>query len=324
MTVLSGGKIQVGPEIVVRGVRFLTFRGSFVPHVLQPLLLNSPPRPDVIVDDLAHSVPWGSERISRSPGTVFFRHLHQRTLDGQIRAPFAGALKWIERRYRYVYPSWTFVTESLQGVTDLVNLGIGEDRVSRIPPGVDTSLFSIGVPAERPLLVYFGGLRPYKRPGHALECLKHVRDQGLDCQLVIVGSGPMLESLRSAAANLGVGSHVIFAGRLSNPDLADLVRRSWVNLHCSTAEGWCLSALEAAAAGVPTVGYRVPGLSESVSEDSGGLLVREADPNELAKAVSRVIDTRAIRAQKCRAYAQRFSWDKTVRLWAEHLDSVAN
>ena len=53
-------------------------------------------------------------------------------------------------------------------------------------------------------------------------------------------------------------------GFVSEERKLELLQRSWVHLTASSAEGWCLTVMEAAACETPSVAIDVGGLPESV------------------------------------------------------------
>ena len=300
-----------------------TCRGNLGPHIALPLFLREHSDADVVVDDLAHALPWFSPALTHLPGTVFFRHLHARTLPGQTNLLTAAALTGVERLYSRIYRSWPFVTESESSCQDLVGLGVSTNRIHRIAPGVDCQLFR-PEPARGPnSLVYFGGLRRYKRPEHSLLVLHKMIKGGYDSNLTVVGDGPQLPSLIRLARELGVRDRVEFVGRVSDDRLAEIIRQSSINIHCSVSEGWCYSVMEAAASGVPTVGYAVPGIRESVRNGVTGLLVPSGDVEALARATIWISTSEGDWVRPCRDWAMRFSWDDCAAAWEAHLKKCA-
>lgn len=304
------------------GVQIRRFPSYFLPHLVLPFLLRSEPRPDVVVDDLAHPLPWATPRLSHLSGTVFFRHLHRRTLSGQVGPVAAGLLGEVEKAYGRIYSEWPFVTETQGSVRDLDTLGISGSRCRVIHPGVDVERFRPGEAHPTPRLVYFGGMRRYKRPSHALLALAHLLESGVDAELVVVGQGAALPSVRELCTRLSLERKVRFAGRLSREDLASVVGSAWVNLHCSVAEGWGLTTVEAASCGVPTAAYRVPGVSESVIDGSTGLLVPDGDPRAMARAIVSMLSDIGSWKLRCRRYAESLSWDRSVDSWETHLAAL--
>ena len=305
----------------LEGVEIVRMGNYVSAHVRSPLLVRNV-RPDVVVDDLGHVVPWCSERLTPFPGTVQFYHLHQRTLSGQVTPALSYSLKWLERRYNWCYPCWPFVTISEQGVQDLLSLGIPKARISYIPVGVDLEKFHPSEKVSEPTMIYFGGFRDYKRPWVPLEVYQMLRGRVPKLRLFMVGDGPSRERLERVTSKSN-WEGVAFLGRVSDDMLAKLVSEAWVNLHCSVAEGWGLSIIEAAAAGTPTVAFSVPGVRESVVDKVNGVRVPDGDTPAFAAAVEDVLRSPGDWVATSRAQAQLHSWENSVHQWAEHLRLVA-
>lgn len=318
--VVSSGWRGCRPRETILGVQIVRFPGPIAAHASIAFLDRFVPEVDVVVDDLAHVVPWASPLLTRHPGTAFFHHLHDRTLDGQVSRRAAGVLRSLERLYPIIYRKWPFVTESIRAVEDLVTLGVAPERIVRIPPGVDCERFVPGVRSKVPLVVYFSGLREYKRPEHAILAFRRLVENGASAKLVVVGEGPMLPELRQESADLG--KRVQFVGRLSQEALARLLSSAWAHVECSVAEGWGLTALEAAASGIPTVAYSVPGIDESVVDGETGLLVRDGDVEQLAAALGSVLASSQRWERRCVQRAREFSWEHTFKAWRGHLLTV--
>lgn len=307
---------------VIAGVTVHRFDGVIGLHLSWLSAISKQPD-SVVIDDLGHAFPWFSESMGHRLGTVFFRHLHRRTLPGQVSPPLAQFLERVEKSYNVIYPQWKFVTESQSSASDLTTLAIDSRRVSIIPPGVDQALFRPGEKSAQPRIVYFGGLRDYKRPGHSLLVLKKVMGAGVDAQLDVIGTGPSLSKVRRICNELGLEHRVTFHGRLDRERLSQVVRRAWLNVHCSIAEGWAYSVLEALASGVPTVGYHVPGLGDWFPQGDCGELVRDNEPSLLADAAIEILRSDVTsQAKACRAAVGGYSWERTADLWAHHLSGL--
>jgi glycosyltransferase involved in cell wall biosynthesis len=279
---------------------------------------------DVVIDDLGHVVPWISSAFRFRTGIVFFRHLHARTLPGQVAAPAAAFLTGLEHLYPALYPDRDFVTESEASLMDLASLGVAASRTHKIPPGVDSDLFHPTSKTRDPGLVYFAGFRESKRPDHALRVFQSVRRAIPQAKLVMFGDGPALRASVRLSEGMGLAEAVSFPGRVDPSTLAAGVGRAWLNLHCSVAEGWGYSVLEAAAAGVPTVAYRVPGVSEALSDGISGRLVTDASVEAMSRAAVEILEGGPDQwAQRCRGWASKFSWALCSGQWETLLRSLA-
>lgn len=306
----------------VGGVKIIRLGGDFTSHVKNIIFERKFKTGTVVIDDMAHVVPWGSERFTSLPGTVFFRHLHRRTLDGQLSPMKATILKTLEQNYSRLYKTWPFITESKQGVEDLIEIGIPKERIVRIPPGVDFENLRPKQKFETPSLVYFGGMRDYKRPYDALYLVQKLRSSYPKIKLRIIGNGPSLESMKLLAKKLQVRSNVEFLGRLEEIDLFDIVSKSWLNLHFSFAEGWGYSILESAACGTPTLAYNAPGVNEAISDGRNGLKVPSDQKEKLLQTATEILSNYQKWIQSSRSFAENYSWNTTTDLFERHLSTL--
>jgi len=303
----------------VDGVRFRRFKGGLGPHLALPAILKNSGSRTTVVDDLAHVVPWISHRLGSARTVVFFRHRHGRTLGGQVSSVAALLLSSTERLYPSLYRGMPFVTESLGSARDLVALGQPASCIRQIRPGVDLVRFHPGRRAPEPRIIYFAGLKPYKRPQDALLMLSELRKRGVAASMTITGESTMLPYLRQLAEDLGLRNVVTFTGRLTDDSLAQSIRESWLSVVTSVAEGWCYAASESIASGVPVVAYNVPGLEESVDSRSTGILVREPSPTEMADAALQIVENIETWHQACQHAGRARPWQLVAKEWEEVL-----
>ena len=133
---LTGGWKDCKPVENFQGIEIHRFGKNIGPHLALPVFLFKY-HFDLVVDDLGHAVPWISSTVLNRHNIVFFRHLHARSLPGQVRPVIAKLITAIERCYFILYHGKAFVTESTTSRNDLLALGIREDKIIMIPPGVD-------------------------------------------------------------------------------------------------------------------------------------------------------------------------------------------
>jgi glycosyltransferase involved in cell wall biosynthesis len=129
-----------------------------------------------------------------------------------------------------------------------------------------------------PTVVFLGRLVPMKRPEDATAAFQVLVEDVPSARLWMIGDGPLLGRLRASAP-----ANVTFLGRLQRDELLDRLARAHVLVATSVREGWGLNVSEAAACGTPSIGYRVPGLVDSIPA-SGGALV-DSTPEALGKAL---------------------------------------
>jgi glycosyltransferase involved in cell wall biosynthesis len=154
----------------------------------------------------------------------------------------------------------------------------------------------------------------------ATELLVH-RYPGI--RLVIVGSGPLEDSLRGHADRLGLGGTVVWTG--SRDDVPDLLPALDVFVLSSRHEGLSIALIEALAAGVPCVATDVGGIPEVVEDEVQGILVPPGQPRALAAAIDRLLADPALRqrlGEQAILRAGRFQLSTAVNRLQEVYESV--
>ncbi len=166
------------------------------------------------------------------------------------------------------------------------------DRVTVIPPPVDTSLFH-PLPATkrtaRTLLLVANLIRE-KGIIDALEAVHMLRNRGQDVTLDIIGSGPMALQIAREVANRGLGKHVRIIGAVTHTDLPRWYRRTALLIAPSYAESFGLVQVEALACGTPVAAYANDG-SMSIFGEKSPYLVAAGDVHALAETVIKLLDT---------------------------------
>ena len=174
--------------------------------------------------------------------------------------------------------------------------------------------------AEPPRLLYLGRLKRYKRIELLLDVVEGIPGAVLD----IAGEGDHRPALEAEIAARGLGERVVLHGHVSEEEKAALYARAWVNLTASSAEGWCLTVMEAATCGTPSAALRIGGLPESIVDGETGLLAD--DGPGLTAAVRRLVDDGELRERlgaAARERAATFTWERTARETLDLLEAAA-
>ncbi len=319
---LTGGWKDSKPWENLNGIEIHRFGKNIAPHLALPVSLLKY-HYDLVVNDLGHAVPWIFSTILNKHNLVFFRHLHARSLPGQVNPLIAKVLTALEKCYFIIYHDEVFMTESSTSKNDLLKLEIKENKIIMNSPGVDINLFHPVGKTQYPTLVYFGGMRKYKRPQESLFLLKSLLERIKSVDLFIIGVGPEEPNLRRLASELSLNDHAIFKGRVSDKELSNIVASSWLNVHTSVTEGWGLSILEASAAGTPTVAYDVPGVRDTVEDGLNGIKVRDGDRKGLSDAAFSILSSPQKWWSSSVEVAREYSWDKTAELWETLIQEIA-
>ena len=294
----------------VDGIKTHRIKGNIKAHLSVKKMVKKID-PDVIIDDMDHAIPWCSPWFTNKRVIVFFRHLHARSLPGQVNIFLAKIITLIEKMYPFIYRNNTFITESDTSENDLIHLGIKRENIIRIPPGVDLSLFHLGEKTKNVQLLYFGGLRKYKRPEYAIRVYEELYNEIKDLKLVVTGNGPMLNKLKEDIKSKNY--NIDFLGKIDYNKLSKIISESWVNLHFSVTEGWGLSIMESSASGTPSVAFKVPGVVDTIKNNFNGFLVE--DISDFKDKILYIIKNEDLFIKNSRRFAENFTWDKTAEMW---------
>jgi glycosyltransferase involved in cell wall biosynthesis len=159
-------------------------------------------------------------------------------------------------------------------------LGIDRDRIIQVGAGYRSDLFFAPKSNPAPALLYVGKYSAAKGVPWLLDAFAKVleRRPGLQLHIAGGGSGTEADHLRERMQRLEPA--VIQHGRLSQPDLADIARRTTVFVLPSFYEGLPLVLVEALACGCRLVATRLPGIAEVLAPRLGNAL-EMVDPPRL-------------------------------------------
>lgn len=179
--------------------------------------------------------------------------------------------------------------------TWVVHNGINTERALEAVPLVpkNTGVIRIGL------------LATFKDPkGHGDLLLAFSRmSPDIRCELILGGTGETLEPMKKLASDLGIADKVVFTGFVPPEDIFSFWRSLDVACLPSKAEGFCLSAAEAMASGLPVVAYAEPALSEVI--DDNGILVTRGDTEALAYTLEKVAGDASLREKYSRLSLER-------------------
>jgi glycosyltransferase involved in cell wall biosynthesis len=186
--------------------------------------------------------------------------------------------------------------------------------VEVVPNGIPNAMIATaaaqGVPGAA--LLFAGRLIQERRLPILLEAIDHLRRNGQDVRLTIVGDGPDRAALESRCLTLGITEWVEFKGSLESADLWRTMGGARIAVQPSSRDSFGMFPLEAMAAGLPVVHCLSAdsAIPELVRDGREGFGV-QADPVALAAVLSRLLGDESERralAAKARERAAEFDW----------------
>ncbi|MEL7976616.1 glycosyltransferase [Isoptericola sp. F-RaC21] len=216
---------------------------------------------------------------------------------------------------------------------EMVDRGVDADKIVILPNGVDASRFQpraaddglrrqLGLP-DVPVVGYVGSILDYEGIDVLLRAARHLADRRASFHVLVVGDGDFLPRARQLSAELGLGPHVTFTGRVPHDqveryysliDIAPLPRKSLPVTEMVSP----LKPFEAMAMGKVVVGSDVDAIAEIIQNDVNGLLFRKDDAESLADVLEDILENESRRksiAKQARAWVIRErSWTKIARI----------
>lgn len=201
-----------------------------------------------------------------------------------------------------------------RSVQDETSCFVGDsDKLRVIPCGVDGSIFTLRTSPRPQQILFAGAIRHIKGVDILLRAMRLLMDRGRQDKLVVVGDSFFKNyqadyaRVRQMATDLGL--RVDFVGGKTQRELARYMQESAVLVLPSRKESLGMVLVEALACGTPVVATRCGG-PEGIVNDQVGVLVPPEDPEALARAIARVIDSQdQYKPAALRAYAlEKFSW----------------
>ncbi len=204
------------------------------------------------------------------------------------------------------------------GKLAVIPSGIGDEE----PPPVDPAEVrrSLGFAADAPMILFAGRLAPQKAVHDllaAVDILQHVMPA---LRTVIVGDGPLRESLEALSHDFGLRNAVKFLGH--REDVPRLLAASDLLVLPSLYEGLPNVVLEAMRFRKPVVATAAPGTTEVVHHGETGLLVSMNRPIELARALQQVLEDRPLALRLGEAGRKRAEGEFRVDTMVERFASL--
>ena len=191
--------------------------------------------------------------------------------------------------------------------------GVRHDRLFDVPYVVDNDYFvqaiapfkacqhetrlGLGLPVDKPLILYLSKLTPRKRPHDLLAAFRLLRERGIEAALVFVGAGESEASLRAYADEHRIAD-VCFAGFRNQSELPKYYASADVFVLPSEDEPWGLVINEAMCAGLPIVASEEIGaVPDLVKHGYNGLTYGAGDVEQLAAHLVSLASNKALREQ---------------------------
>jgi len=252
------------------------------------------------------------------------------------RAYFGIRNQFLKRADAYVAISKVLVDEMLQ-------MGISEELIHKIPNGVDTDRFRplggeekalqrarLGLPEKAIVYSYCGRLTREKGLHSLLRAWKCLCDREANIHLLLVGTGKGMSldcesDLKSYVSENRLDDFVTFSGGVD--DVSKYIGCTDVFVLPSLTEALGIALIESQLTGLPAVATRVGGIPDVVDDGVNGVLVEPNDDRELLEAMAQLVsdgEKRITMGRQARVAAvERFSISSVTSKYLSLLESVS-
>lgn len=179
---------------------------------------------------------------------------------------------------------------------DVIALGCPPEKIFLTPCGPNPAFFEVQPSFQKAQFTAIGRFVDKKAPYLTLAAFKEVAVQKPEAKLIMVGTGPLLNTCTNLAKVWGIEQQIEFTGALKPAEVVTCVEQSIAFLQHSViasngdSEGTPVAVLEAGAAGIPVVASRHAGIADVVINEQTGLLFEELDVKQMAAHMLRLLN----------------------------------
>ncbi len=249
---------------------------------------------------------------------------------GDVTSLNKGIMKKLKVRCLKKAKAVTVVSEHLQG------------KIRELVPDIESHIISMGVDTkkfgkqyfvpdyfrqgDKRVILFVGRLAEKKGVTYLLEAMKQI-----DALLVIVGDGPLKDSLQKQA--LLISDKVKFLGAKTHEELgviyasADVIVIPSITAKDGDQEGIPTVIMEAMASGLPVVANDSGGIRQLIRHEENGLLCEEKNVEQLAANINRLLSDEELRERlltNAENTVEQYSYDTIGRYYSELLMKAMN
>jgi glycosyltransferase involved in cell wall biosynthesis len=200
-------------------------------------------------------------------------------------------LLWVARRIDIV------VAINDEAVCELVEAGLTESQIVRIPNGVDLATFhsvsyEYKLPDEKKYVTFVGQMVERKGIKTLILAFEKIYRDHLTARLRLIGDGVMKEEILAYAVERHFLDRLEYVGKV--PNVYPYLSQSSIFVLPSTAEGISNALLEAMACALPIITTNIPGNRQLITDGFNGILIEPNSIDALAKALHLLLTDEAL------------------------------
>ncbi|NVD45747.1 glycosyltransferase [Qipengyuania atrilutea] len=145
--------------------------------------------------------------------------------------------------------------------------------------------------AEEPVrkFITVGRLSAEKGYAGLFEAMEHLKADGIDCSLTIVGDGPIRGAIERDIKKRNLDDRITLLGALAEEDTLAEISKADAFVLASLMEGLPVVLMEAMAAGKPVIAATIAGIPEMIEDGRNGLLFDVGNWSDLGRQMRRLL-----------------------------------
>jgi glycosyltransferase involved in cell wall biosynthesis len=244
--------------------------------------------------DVIHAHDWmtypAGAAVARATGKPLVIHVHSTEFD-RSGEHVNQMIYDIERMGMHVADKIIAVSYLTRSII-ISRYGISGDKVEVVYNGVERNSngnWPVGdstIKRDERIVLFLGRITMQKGPDYFLRAAKKVLEKMDNVKFVMAGSGDLMHRSVEMAAELGIGSKVLFTGFLRGEDVNKIFKMADLYVMPSVSEPFGIAPLEALNNDVPIIISKQSGVSEVITH---ALKVDFWDVDEIANKIVAVL-----------------------------------
>jgi len=244
--------------------------------------------------DVVHAHDWmtypAGVAVARMSGKPLIVHVHSTEFD-RSGEHVNQAIYDIERMGMHQADKVVAVSYLTRSII-ISKYGVSGEKVEVVHNGVErngNTSWSVGdndIKKDEKIVLFLGRITMQKGPEYFLRAAQKVLEVMDNVKFVMAGSGDLMHTAVEMAAQLGIGSKVLFTGFLRGEDVQKIYKMADLYVMPSVSEPFGIAPLEALDNDVPVIISKQSGVAEVLQH---ALKVDFWDVNEIANKIIAVL-----------------------------------
>jgi glycosyltransferase involved in cell wall biosynthesis len=279
---------------------------------------------------------------SKTLGVPHIACMHSSEITFLSKLPLKSrVIKYILQNSDYIISASEHRAQEMLSYTSSEFAENAKHKIHIIPLGVDICEFNSAKDKEilkekygiksRLTVLFVGRLVEVKGCEYLIQGIKAVIDSFKDVQLIIVGSGPLENSLKNQVRILGLEEYIRFEGNVDNKyindyyTIADIVVIPSIVDSFGFQEGFPVVVMEALVSGKAIISTKTKGIMEAIQDNYNGILVDQKNANQISDALLELLRNDDLR-KKISANAfesgKKYDWTSIAEKYLKLINEV--